>query len=342
MRVRTGAGGSPPGRAVDLVFLLRPLLLCVSAAFFFAGASRGLDSPAGALWLATRSAVVRNFFLFILIVASSFVINQIFDVESDRLNEKNFLLASGLVSRARAAVLCAVLSLAALIIAFGSQSPVRELGIAGLALGYAYSMPPLRLKGRPIADMLANGLGFGLLGYAFGRLSVLPYENALLLEAAPYTLAMCAIFLLTTICDEAGDRTAGDRTACVAMGRERVARAALVMLAAAAIAGMLMGAAIPVLAAAASLPAFIAVAVQPSFEMSVLASQFAGRAFFGVVCVAAPQLAVLGALAYWLSKAYYARRLGLDYPRIEGASAKARKLPHREEGCRSTPLRSGL
>lgn len=329
-------------RAADLIFLTRPLLLCVSSAFFFAGACRGFAPAAVALWPAAMSAMARNFSLFTLIVASSFVINQVFDVESDRLNQKNFIIGSGLLRRWEAAALCAALSLAALVAAFGSASPVRELGIAGLALGFAYSAPPVRLKGRPLADMLANGLGFGLLGFAFGWLSVLPYEDSMLLKAAPYALAMCAVFLLTTIPDEAGDRSAGDRTTCVVMGKEWVARAGLVMLVAAGGAGLATGEAPCVLGAVASLPAFIAAAAEPSLGMSVLAGQFAGRVFFAVMCVAAPQLAVLGALAYWLSKTYYARRLGLDYPRIEGASVKARKSPCRAGGCRSRPLRSGL
>jgi chlorophyll synthase len=218
---------------------------------------------------------------------------------------------------------------------------VREFGLAGLVLGFAYSVPPVRLKAKPVADMLANGLGFGLLGFALGWLALLPYSSAMLLRSVPYTLAMCAIFLNTTIPDEAGDRSAGDRTSCVVLGRVAVARAALLALAASAAAAVLTREVPCAMAAAASLPAFIAVAVEPSDAVSVLASQFAGRALFVVVSVMVPQLAVLGALAYGISKLYYARRLGLDYPRLRGASARVRKSLQSEEGCRSIPPRSG-
>jgi chlorophyll synthase len=286
-------------------------------------------------------ALAPNLALFALIVASSFIINQVFDVESDRLNEKNFLLGSGLVSRGEAVALCAAVSAGAAAIALGSAEPVREIGLVGLALGFAYSVPPLRLKARPAADMLANGLGFGLVGFALGWLALLPYSADMLVRAAPYALAMCSIFLNTTIPDEPGDRSAGDRTTCVALGPGLVARAALAMLAASAAVAFLAGEAPCAIAAVASLPAFIAVAVEPSARVSVLASQFAARAFFVVLSVRVPQLGLLGALAYGLSKIYYARRLGLDYPRIEGASARVRMSPRREEGCRSKSLRSG-
>jgi 4-hydroxybenzoate polyprenyltransferase len=319
-----------------LAFLTRPLLICVSITFFFAGAAHGLSSPLEALTLTTLIAVAPNLLLLVLIVASSFVINQVYDVESDALNEKNFILTSGLVSRKEAVVFYAALSIAALLLALLMPSPVRELGAAGLVLGCAYSVRPLRLKGKPIADMLANGLGFGFLGFALGWLALLPYDRALLIRAVPYVAAMCAIFLNTTIPDEAGDRRAGDRTTCVALGRAGVSGLAAIVLTASAVLGFVAGEARCAIAALASLPAFIAVAVEPSSPASVVASQFAGRAFFVVVSVAFPPFALLGGLIYWLSKIYYARRFGLDYPRVGGASAKGRRSPGPQGSYRNT------
>jgi len=333
--------GSLPGRVADFAFLTRPMLLCVSTTFFFAGAAHGLSSPLEALTLEFLGAMAPNFSLLVLIVASSFVINQVYDVESDMLNEKNFHLTSGLVRRKEAAAFYVALCLAALLLALGRPSPARELGVAGLALGFAYSVPPLRLKGRPVADMLANGLAFGFLAFALGWLALLPYEGALLAGAAPYVAAMCAIFLNTTIPDRDGDRRAGDRTTCVALGPVAVARSALLLLAAAAALGFATGEARCAIAAIASLPAFIAVAVEPASPGSVLASQFAGRAFFVVVSVAVPPLAIMGGLAYLVTRFYYSRRFGLDYPGMNGASVKERRSVARAGICRNTRRRAG-
>lgn len=317
--------GSLGGRAADFVFFTRPLLLLVSTTFFFAGAANGLESPLEALTLRFLAAAGPNLLLLVLVIASAFVINQVYDVESDKLNEKNFHIARGLVSRREAIVFSAALGIAALLVALTLPDPARGLGIAGLALGVAYSVPPLRLKARPVADMLANGLGFGLLAFALGWLALLPWGQDLLLRAAPYTAAMCAIFLNTTISDEAGDRSAGDRTTCVVIGRSAASRAALALLGAAAALAILAGEAPAAVAAVASIPVFIAVAVEPSGRVSVLASQFAGRALFLIVSAVVPPLAAMGGLAYWAGKVYYSRRFGLDYPRMDGASVKGRK-----------------
>jgi chlorophyll synthase len=333
------SAGSLAWRFADFAFLTRPLLLCVSTTFFFAGAAGGLASPLEALRAGVLINLAPNFLLLVLIVAGAFVLNQVYDVESDRLNEKNFHLSAGLVSRKEAALFWAALSAAALGASLALPGAVRLLGLGGLGLGVAYSAPPLRLKGRPVADMLANGLGFGFVAFALGWLALRPPATALLVRAAPYTAAMCAIFLNTTIPDEPGDRAAGDRTACVVLGRAAVSRAAPALLAGAAVTGMLAGETLCALAAAAALPAFIAVAAEPRPRVSVVASQFAGRAFFLVVSLSMPPFAILGGAAYWLTRAYYSRRFALAYPRLEGASAIARRSAEGEDRCRSTSLR---
>lgn len=341
MTGKVRGAGALLGRAADLVFLTRPLLLCLSTAFFLAGAAGGLNSPIEALELQMLLTLGPGLLLLLLVVASSFVINRIYDVRSDALNEKNFLLTSGRVRGRDAALFCGALSFGALMLALKTGPPSRELGLAGLALGFAYSVPPVRLKGRLVADMLANGLGFGLIAFALGRLAVLPHEDALMLRASPYVLAMCAIFLNTTIPDEAGDRAAGDRTTCVVFGRRPVALAAALMLGAAAAIGFCVGEAPCAIAAALSLPAFIAVAVEPAPAASIVASQFSGRAFYIVVGLAVPPLLVLGGAVYGISKVYYARRFGLDYPRMEGASARERTCPGPQGSHMNKALRGG-
>jgi chlorophyll synthase len=252
-------------------------------------------------------------------IAVAFIVNQIFDTESDTVNRKAYLLPSGIVSRRAAAGLVGAICVVLLIISALAGTSVRYLIWAGLILGLAYSMPPLRLKARPVLDLLANVAGFAVVGFALGWLVYEPYRHLMWFRMLPYALAMSGIFLNTCIPDEEGDRSVGDRTSCVVFGSDAVARAALVLLTLSGLTALAVGETLAVLAVAAGLPGFIGVGLDPSSRTSVVASQFAARFLLVLVCVNAPVLALLAVLTYLASKSYYSRRFGVDYPRVAGA-----------------------
>jgi chlorophyll synthase len=306
-------------RLVDLVFLIRPPLLCASSTFFFIGAVSARLVSGRAFSFALMPEALPNFLIYVLGIAVAFIVNQVFDVESDTINRKAYLLPSGIVSRRAAAALLVAICAALLIISALAGASVRYLIWVGLVLGLAYSMPPLRLKARPVLDLVANVAGFAVVGFALGWLVYEPYRPEMWSHMLPYALAMSGIFLNTCIPDEEGDRSVGDRTSCVALGKDTVAGAALVFLGLSGLTGVLAGETLCVLAVAASLPAFIGVALDPSSRTSVVASQFAARFLIVLVCFQAPVLAILAVLAYLASRAYYARRFGIAYPKVTGA-----------------------
>jgi chlorophyll synthase len=257
--------------------------------------------------------------LYVLVVAFAFVVNQISDIRSDTINRKSFILPRGLVSKRQSIGFMGLIFVAAALLSLSSEETLRILVWTGLALGFAYSVPPIRLKARPIWDMMANVAGFGVIGFAMGWLVWAPLSTRLIIHVIPYSLAMAAIFLVTCIPDIEGDRLSGDRTSCVAFGRMSVSRGALVLLAASLVTGLLLDETVCYVGAAGSLPAFVGVAAQPNDQNSVICSQFAGRLFLALVSVSAPVLAGLAVLTYGVSRVYYARRLGVVYPRLEGA-----------------------
>jgi chlorophyll synthase len=306
-------------KLADIGFLARPALLCASCTFFFAGVVAAGDLFKRPSWLLLPLTVLPNFILFVLVVAAAFVINQIFDVESDRANRKAFILPSGIITRSESlAFLCGV-TIFAVVLSLRAGPLERYLVWAGLALGFAYSVPPIRLKARPIADLVSNVAGFGIIGFGLGWLAAGGSTAGLALHSLPYVLAMAAIFLNTCIPDEVGDRMAGDRTSCVVFGARAVSRAALVLLFGGVAVSVSVGDSLCALATFASIPATIAVAVEPDSRNSVVASQFAARLLFVLISIRSPVLAVLGVASYVGSKIYYARRLGLDYPNLRGA-----------------------
>jgi 4-hydroxybenzoate polyprenyltransferase len=307
-------------KIVDLLFLVRPPLLCASSTFFFAGAVAALHSRGEIGLYRLTPEILPNLGLFALVVSAAFIINQIFDVESDRRNWKSFLLSSGVVSRKEASIALAAVCVCAVGLSLVRDDGVRYMVWAGLALGIAYSAPPLRLKGRPILDMVANVFGFGVIGFAMGWLVYGEIGAALWVKCVPYALAMCGIFLNTCIPDEEGDRMAGDRTSCVAFGTEAVGRSIPVFMLAAGVAGMLTGEIICTLAVIGSLPAMVAVGLGPGVRNSVVASQFAARLLLVLVCIVVPLLAMLGIATYFGSRVYYRKRFRLRYPDLRGAT----------------------
>ncbi len=309
-------------KLVDIGFLARPSLLCASCTFFFAGVvvATGLSAPQQVVLMPLR--ILPNLALFMLIVASAFIINQIFDVESDSANRKTFILPSGLVTRGESLAFLTLVTGLAILFSFRAGGMQRYMVWGGLVLGFAYSVPPVRLKGRPVADLLANVGGFGLIGFGLGWLAVAGPGAELVLRSIPYCLAMAAVFLNTCIPDESGDRVVGDRTSCVVFGRQAASRTALVLLVASVAVAGLVGDPLCALAAFASIPASVAIAVEPSSRNSVIGSQFAARLLFVLISIRSPMLALLGIVSYVGSRVYYGRRFGLKYPNLTGAKAR--------------------
>lgn len=303
----------------DIAFLTRPALLCASCTFFFAGAAAAAGSWSALYSLRATLRLLPNLGLFVLVTVSAFVINQILDIKNDAVNRKNYIMPAGAVTVPEGLVFLGVIVITSVLLSFRGTAMERYLVWTGLVLGFCYSVPPLRLKGRPVADLLANVGGFGLIGFALGWLAFDGFNATLAARVLPYAAAMGAIFLNTCIPDEAGDRVAGDTTSCVAFGARSVSVGALVLLLVAAGVGSFVGEPLCALAALGSVPVFIAVAAEPTAAQSVVASQFAARLLFVLVAVRAPQLAGLGILAYLGSRSYYRRRFGLTYPDIRGA-----------------------
>jgi 4-hydroxybenzoate polyprenyltransferase len=263
---------------------------------------------------------VPNLVLFVMVVSAAFIVNQIFDIESDRLNRKTFLLSSGAVSKKEGIVVVVAVAASALGLSMRCDPDVRYAVWLGLVLGLAYSVPPLRLKGKPVLDMLANVVGFGVIGFAMGWLVYEGINRSLWVRCSAYALAMCGIFLNTCLPDEEGDRKVEDRTSCVVFGRQVVGVAILVFMCASVAAGILADEILCSLAVIGSLPAIVAVGVERSGTTSVVASQYAARLLLILVCVQAPLLGILSASAYLASRVYYRKRFGLRYPQLTGAA----------------------
>jgi homogentisate phytyltransferase/homogentisate geranylgeranyltransferase len=164
-------------------------------------------------------------------------VNQITDVEIDRINKPHLPIAAGLLSPEAAWRVVAVA--AAIPIALGLTQGLLETAavVAALVVGCAYSLPPVRLKRFPIAAALcisgvrATVVNLGMYGHfslAFGgTLDIAPSVWALTAFVLPFSFA---IAVLKDVPDLRGDRRYRIATFTVRLGPDRAARLGLAAL----------------------------------------------------------------------------------------------------------------
>jgi homogentisate phytyltransferase / homogentisate geranylgeranyltransferase len=192
-------------------------------------------------------------------------VNQLADVEIDRINKPDLVIASGELSPEAGRVVCGACAALALALAV-SQGPVETVAVAvGLAIGAAYSLPPLHLKRFPVAAAMSItivrscvvNLGVWLhLSGAFGHgqalADVVPAVWALTLVTLPFAFA---IAVLKDMPDAEGDQRFGISTFTVRLGPAAALRLGLVALTVAglgmAVAGLVLLAPAPGIALAA-------------------------------------------------------------------------------------------
>jgi len=161
-------------------------------------------------------------------------VNQLEDIEIDRVNKPFLPLAAGEMTVAaarRIVAACAVVPVA-LALSQGAIETVAVLG--GLAVGTAYSVPPLRLKRFPVLAALSITLVRSLvvnLGVALHFTATVPEAVwALTLFVLPFSFA---IAILKDVPDAEGDRRFRIATFTLRLGARRVLRIALAALTAA-------------------------------------------------------------------------------------------------------------
>jgi homogentisate phytyltransferase / homogentisate geranylgeranyltransferase len=176
-------------------------------------------------------------------------VNQITDVEIDRVNKPHLPLAAGDLSREAAWRIVAVAAAVPVVLAL--TQGVLELAavVAALAVGAAYSLPPVRLKRFPVVASLcisgvrALAVNLGMYGHfalAFGDGSpaIPPSVWALTAFVLPFSFA---IAVLKDVPDVEGDRRFRIATFTVQLGERRAARLGVAALVAAYVGMIVLG-----------------------------------------------------------------------------------------------------
>lgn len=314
---------------LDCFFLLRiPLLvpvwtilllgwICGSETIRIGGFLNGISALPLDIWLVIAG--------FSLIVASIYVVNQIVDIENDRINHKLFLLPHGFVSLRTAwalAGICAVIGLLISTLLIKHVS-ITVLFLLSLLLGLLYNF---HLKNRPWGGVLANALGHGMLTFLVGWYAAkmnAPANSGMLFSGLISGLAPAfangAVYLATTIPDSKGDRMTGKRTFCVVYGEKKTAIASALFCLAAFAASFFMQYHVWVMAipSGISLVLFLGFAIKTTRESAFKSFKWPVYLLSGFISCIEPEYGVLILITFFSSKAYYKWRFGMNYPTLD-------------------------
>lgn len=306
---------SPFLRPLDFIFVLRPTVAVGMWVFFFGGAALAARATGTTLPLLIPPAdVLIGFVAMSAVLGGGCLLNQIADIETDRLNNKLFFLPRGLISLRAAWTELALVWLLAAALALTLPVHFRLVLLASFFFNVTYSAPPLRAKSLFPWDMVWNGLGFGFVSAAAGWATVAPLTYAIVPVGLVYTLAVAGVTASTTVLDVEGDRSEGLRTTAAVLGSRGASVLTLVLVAAAAVLGALirdpLGFAGPLL----SLPLLVRAHVTGERSHRIMANQVMVALFALVASVWSPVLLLLLALVYFGSRAYYRARFDMTYP----------------------------
>ena len=203
----------PKFNLFDYFFVLRPLILIPVWNFLLIGSylSRGKGdfSP----------EIILGLIIYTFVMGGVYILNQITDRETDRVNKKLFLISEGYIPLKYAYIEMILFWVIGVILSLKFGLTFFLFIVLSLILGIFYSLSPVKLKGKPILDTLSNGVGYGMINFGVGWLLLRSFEWTMFYLFFPYFLSICAVFINTTIIDMEGDRKAKDFTTALFLGQ---------------------------------------------------------------------------------------------------------------------------
>lgn len=299
-------------KLLDLIYLGRPMLLIpVWTVYLHFLAAHG---DARFLIINPGLNSILSLIVLSLLFKGIYALNQIYDIESDRLNDKLFLLPRNIVSIRTAWLYYFLTSATGLALAIFVSPSIAAIAISLIFLGFVYSHPRFRLKDRPLGGLLANAFSYGLLiPLMIIAESGAPDDSP---ATIPYFLAIATGYILTTIPDLAGDSATGKKTVAVILKTTGALWLGLLSsLSAAAISIALSNYEMALVSAVA---AFLIVKLLISFsnKFMLLACKFPILLLTILAGLHYPLYLVLLLLTIVLTRVYYKKRFGVVYPKM--------------------------
>ena len=190
-------------------------------------ATRAWVPPAGS----APASVAAFLVLGPLVWSAVLTLNDLHDLPSDRVNPRKATapLVTGVLTADDLTRWCWWSTVASVLVAAVAGWAFAAGTVLVLVLGYLYSAPPVRLKGRPGADVAVNALVIGVFAPMAGWSLHRPAGAYPPIMALLGLLLVAALYLPTTVLDRSADRVAGDTTAAVRWRPESCYRAGLAL-----------------------------------------------------------------------------------------------------------------
>lgn len=297
----------------DYLFLMRPTLMYPVWIFFLAGIWSGRQ------WAAAGRAHADTILIgagLTFVIASIYILNQIQDAATDRINRKLFLICDGHMPLRNAYIEALILGSAGIALGFLADMRTGVLLVCLMLIGgYIYNYPPARMKDRPFGGILVNGLG-GLISFTLGWISQGGAGWAPLRSLA-YFGGVAAVMLNTTLPDIKGDRETGKMTFAVKYGVRMTVFCALIVEMITVIAAYSFEEWILFFPGLAMMPFFVYALFRKQVSDVIRATKYSVFSMAIAICVVFPWFLIPMFVIFFGSKWYYKKRFGFDYPNFK-------------------------
>lgn len=294
----------------DYVFLMRPTLMpSVWSLFIF-----GFCHSPGHVQIYNTLEMFIPLICLTLVAGAGYIHNQLYDIESDRINNKLFLLPESHISVQSARRWYIYCSLFAILGGLIYGYWLGLLIILSAFLSYAYNAPPFRWKDRPIAGVLANSSGYGYVAFAIGWGSASTLSWPLLIQAIPYAIGCGSFYLLTTVLDAEGDQKAGKITMGVKYGVSVTVGVSILFLLAGILSALMIKNYVIFIPYVMSLPLFIWTMKSMKISHAKITLGISTLAFSAAAVMCYPPYLGVLFLLLIMVKLYYKHRFNFDYP----------------------------
>jgi len=301
---------------LDYIFVLRPTLFFPTWTMYLLGVIIATNIDVVQISFLPDLRLIYYLLLFTILMGALFIMNQLVDVKTDKINKKLFLIADDYISYNFAKWQMIIL----LIIFFiGSLCNILFLICGLLQLlfwGILYDYQPFNWKGKPFLGILSNMMG-GLLSMLMGWSIIHPYQEfsaQVLLNFAPYLLGFAAVYLLTTIPDEKGDELDNKETMVVKHGIKMTLLFALIFMAFTLLVGIVNVDFKVVIPSGLAIPFFAFAYYKGTVKETLRAIRYGVFFLSMVVVVFHPWYLGLVTITFFVSRWYYKNRFDLNYP----------------------------
>jgi 4-hydroxybenzoate polyprenyltransferase len=266
----------------------------------------------------TKGNLLLTLLAFMSAMGGCFILNQLQDVESDRQNQKLFLIGEKYVRRNSARWESIILLTMALIIGCFLNFAIFSLLLLFVFItGYLYNYRPFRFKNRPLWGLVSNML-MGWIAFALGWSLSRSLDLFLLVDSLPYLALNTSLYLLTTTPDAAGDEVAGKNTFCVSYGFKTTLIVSLLLYSFSLIFSIFGNDQLILLLNLLVLYSFLRLVFSLSLTQAVLTIKMTIFFFSFLICLKFPWYILLMVPLFFFTRFYYHQRFQFDYPHFRG------------------------